>query len=120
MGYADMHDEDKKEVTIEGTAMKIRPSGNEESWEVEAEIDVASCSALIDFNVPGKPSPPPVKLSASLWVGQSASAHEMNTEFEFTDPSGTLAASDSVQAILVLPQTSGAMVKAGQAPLALL
>jgi len=92
--YADMHDGDKKEITIEGTAMTIKPFDNDQHWEVHAEIDAASCSALIDFKVPGKPSPPPVKLSASLWQDTVASTRDMKTEFEFTDPSGTLKAND--------------------------
>jgi len=92
--YADMHDEDKKEVTIEGRTMTIKPSDRQESWVVFALIDAASCSALIDFNVPGKPNPPPVKLSAALWQSTLASTREIKTEFEFTDPSGTLAAND--------------------------
>merc|ERR1712070_732334 len=56
---------------------------------VHAQLDRTSCSASVDFNVPGKPGPPPVNLTATLW--QSRSASGMKTEFEFTDPSGTLA-----------------------------
>lgn len=88
--YADMHDGDKKEVTIEGMYMTIKPSGNKQTWSVTAELDRESCSASVDFNVPGKPSPPPVKLTAKLWY--SLSGAKKKTEFEFTDPSGTIAA----------------------------
>lgn len=88
--YADMHDGDKKEVTIEGTSMTIRPSGNNQTWQVNALVDTKSCSAVIDFNVPGKPGPPPVNLTATLWYSFTATVKK--TEFEFTDPSGTLAA----------------------------
>merc|ERR1711920_834085 len=91
--YADMHDGDRKEVTISGTFITVRPSGNNQSWVVKSELDAGSCSASIDFNVPGKPSPPPVSLTATLWYTSSATtlATAGNTEFEFTDPSGTLA-----------------------------
>lgn len=88
--YADMHDGDKKEVTIEGTTITIKPSGNKQTWVVRSELDRKSCSASIDFNVPGKPGPPPVNLTATFWY--SVSEKGMKTEFEFTDPSGTLAA----------------------------
>merc|ERR1719245_2761590 len=87
--YADMHDGDEKAVEIDGKAMIIKPSGNDQTWVVNAELDVNSCNAIIDFNVPGKPGPPPVNLTATLWFSVSASGKK--TEFEFTDPSGTLA-----------------------------
>mmetsp|Transcript_5801 Transcript_5801/g.6304 ORF Transcript_5801/g.6304 Transcript_5801/m.6304 type:complete len:253 (-) Transcript_5801:31-789(-) len=87
--YADMHDGDQKEVTISGASMVIKPSGNNQTWVVNAEIDAESCSAMVDFNVPGKPGPPPVPLKSTLWY--SAFSSGKKTEFEFTDPSGTLA-----------------------------
>jgi len=90
--YADMHDGDKKEVTISGTSMKIKPSGNNQTWVVNTVVDRKSCSAMVDFNVPGKPSPPAVKLMATLFESYDLKARR--TEFEFTDPSGTLAAAD--------------------------
>jgi len=37
--YADMHDGDKKEITISGTSLLIRPSGNNQTWEVKSELD---------------------------------------------------------------------------------
>jgi len=91
--YADMHDGDKKEVTISGVSVTVKPSGNNQTWVVKSELDATSCSASIDFKVPGKPSPPPVTLTATFWNTMSAStlAPEEKTEFEFTDPSGTLA-----------------------------
>merc|ERR1712217_660047 len=91
--YADMHDGDRKEVIVSGTMITVRPSGNNQSWVIKSELDATSCSASIDFNVPGKPSPPPVSLTATFWYTSSATtlAKEEKTEFEFTDPSGTLA-----------------------------
>jgi len=69
--------------------LQIKPSGNNETWVVDAELDSKSCSAVIDFNVPGKPGPPPVNLTATLWASRSAKGSK--SELEFTDPSGTLA-----------------------------
>jgi len=91
--YADMHDGDKKEITISGTRMTIKPSGNNQTWEVESVVDQKSCSASINFNVPGKPNPPPVPLQAAMWY--SVSHKGKKTVFEFTDPSGTLAPKES-------------------------
>jgi len=87
--YADIHDGDKKEVTISDSVLTIRPSGNNQTWVVEAHLDRDTCSANVDFNVPGKPSPPPVNITVSLWY--SANYSDYKTEWEFTDPSGTLA-----------------------------
>merc|ERR1711865_1165530 len=91
--YADMHDGDKKEVTISGTSMTIRPSGNNQTWVVKSTVDPASCSASINFSVPGKPGPPPVNLQATLWYSWKGSwfSKGKQTLFEFTDPSATLA-----------------------------
>ena len=36
---ADMHDGDQKEVVVTGTSMTITPSGNSESWVVNAVFD---------------------------------------------------------------------------------
>lgn len=92
--YADMHDGDKKEVTIDGSSMIIKPSGNNETWTVKATFNNELCSAIVDFNVPGKPSPPPVKITLTLWhaLGSSREGDAVSkTTFEFTDPSGKLA-----------------------------
>ena len=35
------------------------PGGNHQTWQVEDDFDNASCDAVINFNVLGKPSPPP-------------------------------------------------------------
>merc|ERR1712224_733460 len=94
--FADMHDGDKKQVTVKGTDMTITPADNNQKWMVKAKLDGDSCVALVDFNVPGKPNPPPRKLALSLWnlysVYQGGFAQKV--EFEFTDPSGKLAESD--------------------------
>ena len=38
------------------------------SWIVQATMDPIFCNATVDFNVPGKPNPPPVKLAATIWT----------------------------------------------------
>eukprot|EP00930_Biecheleria_cincta_P036498 TRINITY_DN25019_c0_g2_i1.p1 TRINITY_DN25019_c0_g2~~TRINITY_DN25019_c0_g2_i1.p1 ORF type:complete len:262 (-),score=51.99 TRINITY_DN25019_c0_g2_i1:178-963(-) len=95
--FADMHDGDKKEISISGTSMTIRPAGNNQTWSVKSTIDQKFCNASIDFNVPGKPGPPPVSLTATLWKSATADGVSRPLEkniLEFTDPSGTLAAAD--------------------------
>eukprot|EP00931_Biecheleriopsis_adriatica_P069515 TRINITY_DN43352_c0_g1_i1.p1 TRINITY_DN43352_c0_g1~~TRINITY_DN43352_c0_g1_i1.p1 ORF type:complete len:293 (+),score=33.64 TRINITY_DN43352_c0_g1_i1:75-881(+) len=94
--YADIHDGDQKRIIISGGTLTIVPHGNNETWQVVTSIDPNFCNASIDFNVPGKPSPPPVNLTATLFwstillpIGAA-----MKTEFEFTDPTGKLAAPD--------------------------
>merc|ERR1711971_1239179 len=89
---ADMHDGDKKEIRISGDSMIITPpSAYHQQWKVEATLDRTTCSAMIDFNVPGKPSPPPVKLEAL--IVSSVPDESEKVVVEFTDPSGTLAKS---------------------------
>jgi len=95
--YADMHDGDKKEITISGTHITIKPSGNNQTWEVQSVMDSESCSASINFSVPGKPNPPPVPLQAALWYSGCwlcSPKDKKQTVFEFTDPSGKLASKD--------------------------
>lgn len=95
--FADMHDGDKKFVTISGTKMTIEPRDNNQTWVVNAVIDPKACKASINFNVPGKPSPPPVALVSTLWTSFSVDLSGKlvsKATFEFTDPSGTLAAPD--------------------------
>ncbi|CAE7658806.1 SOQ1 [Symbiodinium pilosum] len=92
-----MHDGDKKEVTIASGSVTIKPSGNTQTWTVKADLDPKTCQALIDFNVPGKPNPPPVKLLMTYWsaIGDEASTAQEKATFEFTDPSGKLASSQT-------------------------
>ena len=64
--FADMHDGDQKSVYLQAsrstglTTMTIKPSGNDEHWMVECDVSVTTCSANCNFNVTGKPAPPPV------------------------------------------------------------
>ncbi|CAK9028189.1 Uncharacterized protein SCF082_LOCUS18241 [Durusdinium trenchii] len=86
--FADMHDGDQKEVTVDGAALEIKPHGNNQTWRVTAAL-AESCTALIDFNVPGKPNPPPVKLLMTLWwaAANSEKGALEKVTFEFSDPS---------------------------------
>ena len=89
--FADIHDGDHKLLTLDDdNQLMIRSANPEESWEIVASVDSWNCTALIEFRVPGKPSPPPVPLLATFWNMHSTSAHRKTT-IEFTDPSGTLA-----------------------------
>jgi hypothetical protein len=88
--FADQHDGDEKRIVIDGSAMTITPFANNETWVVDAVVDETLCSASIDFNVEGKPNPPPCNLNATLFWAMSASTTKYT--WEFTDPSGTLSA----------------------------
>ena len=92
--FADMHDGDKKSITMDGESMTIEPYDNNETWVIHAPMDANYCNATIDFNVPGKPNPPPVNLTATFWLMVLPSTSKHKIALEFTDPSGTLAPSD--------------------------
>ena len=79
-----MHDGDEKIVTITATTIQIDPWLNNQTWSVRAPI-AADCTASIDFRVPGKPSPPPCALKASV-----AALGARRAAIVFTDPSGTI------------------------------
>lgn len=95
---ADMHDGDKKKITVSSSGVTIVPFGNDQKWVVKTELDQRSCSAIIDFDVPGKPGVPPVNLTATLFSMHPLSGHgHSKLSVEFSDPSGTIAApSDTV------------------------
>lgn len=92
----DMHDGDKKAVKISGSRekerMQITPYGSGESWSVTADLnDNNDCKASVDFNVPGKPNPPPVPLDARIWGMVCIKETEKDkTAILFQDPSGTI------------------------------
>ena len=80
------------------SVVEIKPHGNDQKWQVTGALNEDTCSADIDFNVPGKPNPPPVKLRMTLSRASQnfkEGAIEKAT-FEFTDPSGKLAPPCSV------------------------
>jgi hypothetical protein len=110
--FWDAHDQDKKSVTIScrsssvhSPAGQLRPyitikpagkllGGSDQEWTVDSPFDGESCSALLDFNVPGKPHPSPVKLKATLLLSSRVHDSAEGYEYEFTDPSGSVSATD--------------------------
>ena len=91
--HADLHDGDQKEVTVSPGAISMKPSGNDQTWHVDADFDTTYRNASINFSIPGKPSPAPASLTATLSGATSASPTGCSAKgvFEFPDPSGTLA-----------------------------
>merc|ERR1712086_71603 len=89
--YADMHDGDFKYATLQDGMIKLRPYNNSETWTVEAKWDTVHCNTSIDFNVAGKPNPPPVPLTATLFKGEGGEGQAPLLTVVFTDPTGTLA-----------------------------
>ena len=96
--FADIHDGDQKQVSLSDTAtisgyhhLTIKPYGNNQTWEVEGQINDEDCTVMIDFNVPGKPGFPPVPLKLTLQSVQSPGRTARTAACVFTDPSGTLA-----------------------------
>jgi len=85
--FADMHDGDKKNIHIVGSAAMIT-SASGGSWKIDTQIDCTTGDMMVDFNVPGKADHPPVPLLATRW--ETSSMQSSKTVFEFTDPSGTL------------------------------
>ena len=57
---------------------------------VEAPLSTVDCSAMVDFNVPGKPGPPPVSLRAELSKLEGAAGASSLKAITFTDPTGTI------------------------------
>ena len=90
--FDDMHDGDQKQIALlNGTSIVITPHGNKQRWKVAATLG-DDCTASIDFNVPGKPNPPPVNLLASFrQFAQPWGTVEFKSLVVFTDPSGKLA-----------------------------
>eukprot|EP00965_Chrysotila_dentata_P208513 6184730-Pleurochrysis_carterae.AAC.4 len=90
--FADIHDGDQKKVTVDPArhSLRITPYGNDQTWAVHAKLDPIFCNASVNFNVPGKPGPPPVALSATIWHMSKAKSPSSKKSVEFTDPSGTL------------------------------
>ncbi|KAJ1448747.1 hypothetical protein M885DRAFT_538057 [Pelagophyceae sp. CCMP2097] len=88
--FADVHDGDQKKVVFDGTALTITPHGNAQQWVTVALLDPTFCNASVDFNVAGKPSPPPINITATVEVLCSAGGNK--AAIGFHDPTGTLAA----------------------------
>lgn len=108
--FFDMHDGDVKLVSLhEDGKIEIRSSSSssddddnisqeQEPWIIHTHLDHETCTALVDFNVPHKPDPPPVPLSMTMWKMQTVvgskdddGVDDTKWTLEFTDPSGDLA-----------------------------
>jgi hypothetical protein len=97
----DMRDMDKKMVHVhrskDGMFLTIENSDPDSPhWKVVTEVN-DDCSATVDFNVPNKPNPPPVGLTASLWVTKERLINaKLDGQFitrpilQFSDHTGTL------------------------------
>mmetsp|Transcript_38180 Transcript_38180/g.89765 ORF Transcript_38180/g.89765 Transcript_38180/m.89765 type:complete len:147 (-) Transcript_38180:58-498(-) len=94
--FADIHDGDMKRVQLsaDSKTVTIKPYNNTQTWEVNAVWSDVSCSASVDFNVPGKPNPPPVPLMMSYYASYGGRGQPTLGTQVFTDPSGTLAKPD--------------------------
>ena len=88
--FLDMGDGDEKMVTVADGMLTIVPHGNNETWKVTAAVKGntpgGQCTALIDFDVPGKPNPPPIKLLISYWSLGNVDGSLQKGAWEFTDP----------------------------------
>jgi len=89
---ADQHDGDQKELLLEGSTLTILPYANDEDWVITATVDPSSCAASVDFNVPGKPSPPPVDLTATFYELTNPATEAVSVAVGFTDPTATISA----------------------------
>ena len=89
--FSDMHDGDHKRVTLADGWLVIQSYNSKEEWTVKAKFDTEHCNATVDFNVPGKPNPPPVALTMTGWVMATGLPSRHKAAFEFTDPTGTIA-----------------------------
>jgi len=98
----DMHDEDRKFLKVKDNKLQITPDSSPRGvWKVDAKFN-KRCAARVDFNVRGKPNPPPVPLRAKVWHLQEIHYAALTTTemirpaqdkqiLIFTDPSGKLA-----------------------------
>ena len=94
--YVDEIDGDYKQITISKDGDKkdwyltIEPYNSTEVWIVTTTIDVKTCMANVDFNVTGKPNPPPVNLTMTIHTLALRHPCTTNLAAIFTDPTGYL------------------------------
>merc|ERR1719326_791757 len=85
-----------KQIHQKGSLMTITPYKNNQTWTVETQIkrDGNMCTATVDFNVPGKPNPPPIALTATYLTNihgeRTFQGVEVRTRWEFTVPTANL------------------------------
>ena len=86
--FDDMHDSDKKAVLVKGSDLTIKPYDNKEEWVIESKF-TEGCVASVNFDVPGKPSPPPYPLTLSIW-GMASIAGAVKDAMIYTEPDAPL------------------------------
>ena len=95
--FRDMHDGDMKMMNftysekVDKMQITIEPYQNDESWIVKEFLN-DYCTALVDFNVPGKPNPPPINLMLQLFdlaSNYNPALPKTQVMVVFTDPTGT-------------------------------
>mmetsp|Transcript_17978 Transcript_17978/g.23831 ORF Transcript_17978/g.23831 Transcript_17978/m.23831 type:complete len:196 (-) Transcript_17978:49-636(-) len=92
--FQDIHDGDMKKVHYDDTRLIIEPFKNDETWIVVTGSPDDICSFSVDFQVPGKPGPPPVPLRLQLVSVKSletVTKEATSIMAVFYDPTGTLA-----------------------------
>merc|ERR1719313_2052701 len=90
--FADMHDGDEKAVTFQDNVI-IQPTSTEEDWKVVCtDYDASMCTFMCNFNVSGKPDPPPVPLMGTVW-GLTNESKGKKISIEWTDPTETISPS---------------------------
>jgi len=103
---ADMHDGDQKSITMSKidqahAKMTIKPYANNQTWIVETILTLSEAAVVgvVDFQVPGKPGPPPCNLTVSLMYSPDPCMLHMfrkgmhgpqKRALEFTDHTGTI------------------------------
>ena len=95
--FGALQDGDYKQVAVHDSKFTIKPFNNTQSWTITGGPFDENCSSMIDFNVPGKPNPPPIKLRMTYaWITYynllPSPPKPENPVLVFTDPSGKLAA----------------------------
>ena len=94
---ADQHDGDQKKLELvagdfhHGLTLTITPHNNTQTWKVKTPWNELHCNASVDFRVPGKPNPPPVALTLTMFLGEGGEGQSPQHFAVFTDPSATLA-----------------------------
>ena len=52
--FQDVHDGDRKIVYETSSSIRIEPFDSNELWTVAAPLNFTTCTAVVDFRVPGK------------------------------------------------------------------
>jgi hypothetical protein len=80
---------EEHKVAVSGTDLSIVPTQGV-AWSVESELDINTCSSVVNFNVPGKASPPAMNLTVIFFRATALAGPEEYMNMRFTDADGTL------------------------------